>query len=824
MRLVPRIVIASLVVCVAAATSASTPTLTSTITTSSTTSSKQTPNGISVGRPKVFDNRTLTIMLESLGQTLQGMQSFVNQTTLAAALGNIQGSRTTENLTSMSLEALPIPSLKTESTVKTGNVKADGTALPDTTDVKTTADRAAFTPTPPTLADAPAFSGFTPSFGASAGDLLNDQVNLTYQIFNLRMILERSLSDRLIEKEPRLQAVLGFNVTLDPPRTAVDAVAVVEITLRAKSGGPVSLVAMMPQEKTYNAATLSTKSRAFGGSAVVKAIEVGASTRRRSQIFYLYRDNDTIAYERMNPEKPNELVIGWMFRPVLGRRSVAPGFRQLLAVASLPTKDLCTADSCAGDNLDADVRTYWKKYDADTLTSFENHDANRRTRFKYATTFGLTRPQIFGARYLNTNDYKDVVVKPTSEFDGNLGPIVDRVSWTPVGPKGALVSVVGKNFFTGTQLILGDKKYTAADGVVLKSNNAFELTTTLDALSSGPAVISGRYGAAVPVSIASEDLAFCGIVIDSAVLGPAVAGTRTVEITIKKRPQNALALNDLPRNPADNTRAATPLVSVNGNTMPLPYDIAQADDGVVIRGTIPDTFVASGSRLFKVSWPFLSDRWSAVTLQTDLNRNFSLTRLGDKTFLLQSTEDAGFEMNKTLNDLPQGSCWHVIVGGKPIALKTLRCGGDAQTTRVGSHAVLLDLKEPPPEKLILIEPGKAGAVYQIEVPKTAAAAAAAAAASSAAAAKALTVAQFDSVFVDLTVADATKVAGVEANQLALKFKSKENDDKKIRVHLTRELTAKPGNVDIIVLDASGKTSTARLVITPCAECKTGEKS
>jgi len=49
-------------------------------------------NGISVGKPKVFDNRTLTLMLESLSQTLQSMQSqFIDQKSLAAALANIQG-------------------------------------------------------------------------------------------------------------------------------------------------------------------------------------------------------------------------------------------------------------------------------------------------------------------------------------------------------------------------------------------------------------------------------------------------------------------------------------------------------------------------------------------------------------------------------------------------------------------------------------------------------------------------------------------------------------------------------------------------------------
>ena len=48
----------------------------------------------------------------------------------------------------------------------------------------------------------------------------------------------------------------------------------------------------MPQEKTYNSATLSTKSNAFGGTTVVNMIPIGAATRRKSQIFYLYGDSN----------------------------------------------------------------------------------------------------------------------------------------------------------------------------------------------------------------------------------------------------------------------------------------------------------------------------------------------------------------------------------------------------------------------------------------------------------------------------------------------------------------------------------------------------
>ena len=56
---------------------------------------------------------------------------------------------------------------------------------------------------------------------------------------------------------------------------------VVEITMTAKDAQRLSLVSLMPQEKTYNAAALSSKSNAFGGAAVVSAFQVGFSARKR---------------------------------------------------------------------------------------------------------------------------------------------------------------------------------------------------------------------------------------------------------------------------------------------------------------------------------------------------------------------------------------------------------------------------------------------------------------------------------------------------------------------------------------------------------------
>jgi len=706
---------------------------------------------------------------------------------VAAAIPNLQGTRTTEDLASASVERLPIPTPRTGTT---------GTS---------------FTPTPPTLADATALSGFTPNFGANAGDLLNDQINLTYQIFNLRMILERSLSDRLIEDDPRMQAVLGFNVTIDPPRTAVDAVAVVEVTLSSTttSGKPLSLVAMMPQEKTYNAATLSTKARQFGGSAIANVVEVGVNARRRTQTFYLYRDNDTIAYERMDRDHPNQLVFGWMFRPVLGRRSVAPGFRQMLAVAALPLKDLCLSNDCKAESLKADVRTYWKKYDPNTLTSFESRDANRATRFKYATTFGLSRPELFESRYLNTNSYTDIVVKPTSKFDDELEPKATSIAWTAVGAKNALISATGKNFFSGTQLTFGDKTYGVAEGLILKSNNALELMVPLDALSSGPGVISGRYGKAIDFLVDDNKE---GISM-SATVGAPRAGVRDVMIRLLTKSRQPLHLADLPRDPRDPHLFATPLVTIGGSTMPIPYEITETKGAVIIKGSIADAPSVTNSRLIRVSWPFRPAHWTAVIEQVDNAMDFVISKNGAKNFLLQSREDRGFVKDDHENELPAGTCWTLRYEGKTLPVTSDLCHGDKRIVKLNSNAVLINFgaKEAVPEKMLLVDP--AGIPFPLELPK---------APDAPAPAKPLEVNQFDSVFIELPVKKFADVTAVEANQQPLRFSQKPEDEKTIRVQVTRDLTAQPGNVDITVTEDK-KIKTTRLVIKPCRNCKEGTK-
>jgi hypothetical protein len=504
-------------------------------------------NGISVGAPKVYDNRTLTLMINSLSQALQAQQQgYMDQKSVAAALQNLQGSSSTESDTSLSVNGPPSLATTVQKVLNTGVVSSTGAPLPNTTTTTATQSRAAVTPTAPTLDTVPALTGFNPNYGTNASDLMNDQVNLTYQLFNLRMVLDRALSDRLY-KDPndpkvgdnstRLQAVLGFNVTIDPPRTAKDAVAVVEITLKSTNRQALSLVTLMPQEKTYNSAALSSKSNAFGGAAAAGAFQVGGAARKRSQIFYLYRDNDTLSYERMTSDRTT-IVFGWMFRPVLGRKSVSPGLRQLFAVAALPNVDCKSGLNCPVAIVKSTVRTYWKQYDRATLTSFEHRDANRASEFWYGLSMGLAKPQIFDdLRYVNETDYGDVEVYPSSYYQKQLQPQVDAVTWRPTGSKNIILSARGNNFFTGTRIALGDKTYDESSGLTLKSDQSFDLLTTVDALVSGPGTVMGRYDNGVPlINLKIPQKLMRGIQVQSAILHQAIAGTRQIDIELVGKP------------------------------------------------------------------------------------------------------------------------------------------------------------------------------------------------------------------------------------------------------------------------------------------------
>jgi hypothetical protein len=971
-------------------------------------------NGISVGRPKIFDNRSLTLQIEALEKVLKQQQSAnpaIDLKSVVNALANTQGLTQSEVSTVLSVLGNPTPSTSLTTDAKTGNIDSNGNSLPNSTDTQTSKNVASVTPAVPTFDSfATLPTGFKPAFGPSASDLLNDQVSLSYQITNLQMILERALSDRLYADDTkcpgdqalnctRLQTVLGFNVTIDPPRVANDAVAVVEIAL-TKAGNSVpgsanasdrngdnelSLVAMMPQEKTYNSAALSSSSHAYSGAAVANAFQISGGYRRRNQTFYVYRDTDTLAYERMT--KDGELVFGWMFRPVLGRRSVSPGLRQLFAVVSLPRIDCDhlgivdnsqsekskspdmspeSLDKCSIE-LKPVVHTYWKKFDRATQTSFERHDANRASEFWFGLSAGLGKPQIFDNNsYRNTAEYNNFRVRSSASYEEALRPVVENVSWHPTGEKSVIVSVTGRNFFTNTQVKLGDTTYSEDNkNLVIKSDQSFDLITTVDQLTAGPGSILGRYGLSRPlvqpdppaVDASIKD----GFQIEDPHIGAPIDGYRSLDISLVKRADpndptdhylqdqrevrqleemldslkadytnnnftavikgknaelaklqasktkatatitrlqseikklsddNDAALKaiqsaqsslkdrlrdfyskyDLVRraspyapsevpgtassdkmSPASEIPSLTPIVSVNGTALEMPYEIYQRPATgydpvhVELRASFADSLITGGVAQIKVSWPFYDpDRWTKALLYRDPNGQFKLDRVSQKTVIIRrdgdgSGRDPGFAKSDEKH-----RCWTLIAGDTPVTLFTEDCpykaGKPAPAPAKGKPAprpdpgpvikngtnvvsVTVGDKETLPSQAVLLSPDLA--VYHVTIPEFTDKKPAADTAP-----QPVALQQYDAAWLKFTLPKGKTAKSAEANGVPLQVhvlkpdakptaKPADTPPQTIEVEITRAITAKCGSVPVTVFDAAGQDLARQTVSITGSQC------
>lgn len=525
-------------------------------------------NGITVGQPKIYDNQSLTIMLDELNQRLLQANA-VDPQALAKALGLVQGSQEQDVTRSLNVTVSPTPS-------------ASSSAIPE-------------------LLSAPSYN---PSYGENAVDLLSDQVDLTYQIFNLRMILERSLTDRYKDGSPRRQAVVSFNITLDPPAKARDAAAYVEITLTPDKAdqGPLSLVAAMPQEKTYNATSLSSSSTAFGGAAVAKIVSISYNQRKRSQAFFLYRDCDTLAIERA--AAGNSITFGWVFRPVLGRKSVSPGMRQMFAVIALPETDVLDDDTnekqpgASSPSFAVHATTYWLPYDKNTSTT-------ARRPIKSLPPGGF--------------DLQKIQVLPTKTVEDSLKAHVDGVHVFPTTNGNTVLQISGSNFYSGTSVTIGDKTFRSSqDGLFIKSSQTMLLTANADLLSrSLSAVVNGRYGPAVSLY---PNASSRGIVIAQSSLNPDGPSYSTVELIIGDSDiTKDLRLSDIAGFPL-------PLLTLNGAQVPYtatfvpthakildpnPAQPTMTHDYIVATVSVPNSLLHPSDNRAGIIFPLLGQNWAA---------------------------------------------------------------------------------------------------------------------------------------------------------------------------------------------------------------------
>jgi len=792
-------------------------------------------NGIDVGKAKVYDNRALTLMLDTLGDQLRQVQ-VVNQGSLASALGVLQGYQSQE-------------------TIRAGSIQA---SVPFTDPASTAAN-----PLPPKIPTAAAvpwdtnatFTNFTlpsePKYGLNASDLLGDQVNLTYQIFNIRMILDRAISDRLTGHDAKLQTVLGFNVSLDPPRNSVDSAAIVEVTVMHKDK-PLSVVALLPQEKTYNAAALSTKANAFGGSVATKLITVGYSERRRGQTFYLYRDNDTVAFERTPEDCPDptskdqkchSVTFGWQFRPVLGRKSVSPGARQMFAVISIDEADFAE-DTEGVANLTVQVKTHWRKYHRPTLTTAERDQIPWWNQAGHL--LGLGVPFAFAPKGEAASKYPLAVPK-TSAFQKDLSPIVRDVSWTWVGNKELLVSVAGQNFFRDTKVAVGGKLLETAPGLTIKSDQAMDLL--VDAGSVTDAAILGRYGSAIPLMRRSEDwqLGIAALKIEEP-----VGEYRYVDIYLAKlnkdQTYSDLEMWELPGGglqsrlerlksdrqlavPGNDWKLSQPIIALNGTLLPGPWTFTEVRDAsgcrILARGYVSTSIFKRREGNLSVAFPFMGPKLITYSVLNEPNDVIDLQRLHESQnrFHIRLKDPLRFSdkwsivlTNGVKLPLQVLGCPTPTAAGKPQSVQDVFCSLAPENF---IDAMVVGDLVTDGQKLLLVS--NSGGIYDLPVPKKKDA-------EKAPEAPLPTIQQYDAKWVELKASEFKDFDSVEldgrvftAAKEVIKELNAEGKPSKVEVFIGRAITAKPGTLELVFRDKAGKLTNRAKIVVKCTECE-GEPS
>jgi hypothetical protein len=499
-------------------------------------------NGITIGKAKAFDNRTLALRIERLSASLAAMK-VVNQRA-AENVSTFQGQISSELSRTLTLNLSP----------QTAKGNGDGPAA----DTKEEGDKGSRPAAAPSSNAAGAESNT--KIGLAAGDILNDQLNLASQILNLEMLYERSLTDRLLGEGQRLQTVLGFQISITPPAGYERCVAIAEIAVRVKgNAGPVSLVALIPQEKTYNSQSFSSSAQSIGGSAVAGVLTLGLGAKGEARQLFIHRDSDTIAFERDPRSDPtlfdndkNATVFGWEFRPVLGRSTVSAGIRQLLAVVALPA-----ADQRASQEVELEVctRSYWRRYSAKRQSS--------------SRKWHLMPFKIDGS---NTNNSETQVLKVpnTHKIQESLAPIVSEIKWVNCGADRVTVIVKGSNFFSGTKVVIGGKVHREEDlNLTLKSDQALEFETSITALATGDAVLSGRFGASFRLRVPESLLPVKELYIARASIKPN-RYTDAFRVTIEVAGMDGAVVKDFTTTSL--TNLPKPILFVGAEPILTPYD------------------------------------------------------------------------------------------------------------------------------------------------------------------------------------------------------------------------------------------------------------
>jgi hypothetical protein len=434
-------------------------------------------SSIYVGEAKLFDDRSLETMLSAAEYRLSTLQ-FLDQSSVANRVGANQGATLQQSQLSIQAEGPPVPQVVTKATTTTGK-DAGTTRETDKTSPN-------ISPSLPSLASGGPSS---PSgFSLSAFDTLNEQVQLTYEVSNLRLLLEGSLNDRLrnpltcdreIDKaqcekqmpswvKMKQRATIGFPISIQtPPGAKYDnAVAEVVVTVTAEAGppgadpspcspnDPPGVINILPRERSYNEAKITDKATNIGFAAVTQVFSVGVAGSKRFQTYFVVQDLDTVAFQA-TPSADTKLdgcqtTFGWQFRPSLGRKRVLSGLRQTFVQLSFLT---------AGPEYDwkklgyVFVRTRWRRYDPKTGVVGQVISETAEIRPQHLPSFNL-RPDLPITQWSDA-DNGQVYIKVTGAYLSGTTVAAGANTWGE-GMKGFILDTDGIRFVAPAQAFMAN--------------------------------------------------------------------------------------------------------------------------------------------------------------------------------------------------------------------------------------------------------------------------------------------------------------------------------------------------------------------------------
>jgi hypothetical protein len=603
----------------------------------------QTPvNGISLIDPQVYDDQTLQDMLDAARAKLASIQVF-DQSGVTSRIGSLQGASQQQSSFALNVGGPALPGVAaTANTGNTINTQSSGTnnqtTTPGTTQSTATTNSQLQVTGPSTqtvTTTAPATSpSVTPpassvslptTFSPSASNILNEQIELMYEIAGLELLLEGPLNSRFVQvpfenrvdQLPMRHVTVGFPIDVTPSKTYQEAVAEVIVEVTAAEDGslaksPPIVAAILPRDKTYNVASITSSSISLGGGVITQVGSVGAGFLRGRNTYYVVQDQDTVAMQMTGDQNnPRTTRFGWQFRPVLGEKIVRSGLRLVFVQLAFPSLPSVTNFGSI------QVTTQWKKYDRKRGT-VETEPINGSVR---------TEPRTY----------------PIPHFD--LSPQISRVEKEDNGD-GTLTVSVGSTYLPGTYVRIGSTSLQQGMTGTLYSPTNIRFTLPAIQLATNTAFLVDRSGATSEIvipSVAANSKSDPCLALGNLNAKPISATAARVTVSFKFES----ACLDITGDTAKFTESKTPnLIAVIGNRVfgfrDLPFDSRDSKTGTLIF-SVPLELLRSAHHLtvelplwgprFKdekdISLPFVSSIDKAVTItQSDTEMKIALIGSG----------------------------------------------------------------------------------------------------------------------------------------------------------------------------------------------------